>query len=275
MNEKWFQTATFKGFPFEERADVILDADSFKNSDFFEIDVLFVPENLMEKYSVHSVIPHHVFLSTGMEGDEKLSEIIETFKGRNYFGQIGHDVVNLFSPFLDFEYLSKDAILKRAEAGISFGKKLNAIAHLSQNDFGKPQNITDRESVFLFSEMCRKRGIKAKIGHIANETSSNLNKKMITFIFTEILDNWKKHSLGNEKMFVDALESKIIFTNKTDLELNNRFLKAILKRPFLSFDKHHRSSGLGLFIVALASSLGGFKWEVSIKDSIFTLSLSF
>jgi hypothetical protein len=275
MKKKWFQTATFKGFPFEDRADKILDKDSFKNSDFFEIEVLFIPQDLIKEYAVHSVVPHHVYISNGSENDEQLSEIIETFKGRNYWGQIGHDVVNLFSPFLDFEYLSKDSVLKRAKTGVAFGKKLNAVAHLLQNDFGEKQFISDRDCVFLFSEMCRKTGIKAKIGHIADVSNVLLNKKMISFVFTEILDNWKNHSLGDEKMFVDAVESKIVFSNKTDLNFNSKFFKAILKRPFFSFNNSRHFSGLGLFIVSLACFLGGFKWDIVIKDSVFYLTLSF
>ena len=97
----------------------------------------------------------------------------------------------------------------------------------------------------------------------------------MTCVIDEILANWKMH--GKSEFSINIADEKtIVFKNDYDPASlkNTGSRKEELAKPFVK-GAFSKGSGLGLYMIELASLEGGFTWNLSADEKYFSLSLVF
>ena len=187
----------------------------------------------------------------------------------------GHEIVNIMTPLEHIEYLEDEIIAARVARGERLGKMLGRIARiLGCGNTDEPYDFS--EFIYDIKEKCRKSGIAASI---ENKNYSSIdtikNKNLVSNAIDEILMNWKMH--GKNEFAINITDDKtIIFTNGYDHSSlkNIGRTKEELSKPFVK-GSSSKGSGLGLYVIELASREGGFTWNLSADEKYFSLSLSF
>jgi hypothetical protein len=187
----------------------------------------------------------------------------------------GHEIVNIMTPLEHIEYLEDEVISARVTRGERLGRQLGRIARIINcgND-GEPYEFT--EFVYDIKEKCRKEGISASIENKNYQSIDTIkNKKLLSTVIDEIVMNWKMHG-RNEFSINIADEKTIVFTNDYDPSSlkNIGRTKEELSKPFVK-GPSAQGSGLGLYMIELASKEGGFTWNLSADEKYFSLSLFF
>lgn len=273
MNKKWFKSAAVAGSGFEHLADGIVDISEITNELLREIDLLFV-KNKRDFFSKFRFNGSTVICDEPVPLKDQENFILMS-PGELFTSRIGHDVVNIFTPFEHFEYLEESVIKDRISHGIKFGRQINIIGHLLQNTKKWSENRYDFDNFILTVQgMCRKSGIEIKIKNPHEYRIDTIpDADIMDPVIDAIVSNLKMH--GNGGFELDVINGKeIIFRNMFDSSLNFNRLKARLRCPFIK-RTNSPGSGLGLFIVSLSSVRGGFDWDISVKENCFYLSLSF
>ena len=176
----------------------------------------------------------------------------------------GHEIVNIMTPLEHIEYLDDEVISARVARGERLGRQLGRIARIVNCE--KSDEVYEfTEFVYDIREKCRKEGISASIE----------NKKLLSLVLDEIVINWKMHG-KNEFSINIADEKTIVFTNDYDRSSlkNIGGTKEELCKPFVK-GSSSTGSGLGLYMIELASLEGGFNWNLSADEKYFSLSLVF
>ena len=187
----------------------------------------------------------------------------------------GHEIVNIMTPLEHIEYLEDEVISARVRRGERLGKTLGRIARIINCEkSAEPYEFT--EFVYDIREKCRKEGISASIENRNYQSIDTIkNKKLLSTVLDEIVMNWKMHG-KNEFSINIADEKTIVFTNDHDPSSlkNIGRTKDELSKPFVKGPSSN-GSGLGLYMIELASKEGGFTWNLSADEKYFSLSLSF
>jgi hypothetical protein len=273
MSEKWFKSAAVAGSGFEHLADGIVDISEITNELLREIDLLFV-KNKRDFFSKFRFNGSTVISDEAINLEDQEKFILMS-PGDLFISRIGHDIVNVFSPFEHFEYLEESMITDRVSQGIKFGRQINIIGHLLQNTKTWSDNRYDFENFILTIEgMCRKAGIEIKIINSGRHRIDTIpDADIMNPVIDEIVSNWKMH--GTEKFELEIVSSReLIFRNKISSSFNFERAKARLRCPFIK-RTNSPGSGLGLFIFSLSSVRGGFDWDISVQENCFYLSLVF
>ena len=197
-----------------------------------------------------------------------------TMCGR-FLTELGHEIINIMTPLEHFEYLEEEMIAARVARGERLGKQLGKIArYISHDTTGEPYEFS--EFIYDLKDKCRDLGISASIENKNYQSIDTMKgRNIILTVLDEILMNWKMHG-KNEFAINIADERTIVFKNDYDPS----FLKNIgktkeeLSRPFVKRSSA-QGSGLGLYVIELASREGGFSWNLSADEKYFSLSLSF
>ena len=187
----------------------------------------------------------------------------------------GHEIVNIMTPLEHIEYLEESVISARVKRGERLGRQLGMIARIINCEKNaEPYDFS--EFVYDIKEKCRKLGISASM---ENKNYSSIdtikNKKLLSTAVDEILMNWKMH--GKNEFSINIADDKtIVFTNDYDpASLKNiGRIKEDLSKPFVK-GASSAGSGLGLYMIELASNEGGFTWNLSADEKYFSLSLVF
>lgn len=187
----------------------------------------------------------------------------------------GHEIVNIMTPLEHIEYLEDEVVAARVARGERLGKSLGRIARIINCEkSAEPYDFT--EFVYDLKEKCRKTGISATIENKNYQSIDTItNKNLVSTVIDEIITNWKMHGKGGFAINI-ADEKTIVFTNTYDASSlkNIGRTKDELLRPFVK-GPSAQGSGLGLYIIELASLEGGFTWNLSADEKYFSLSLFF
>ena len=187
----------------------------------------------------------------------------------------GHEIVNIMTPLEHIEYLEEDMITARVARGERLGRQFGRIGRLiSGENENEPYEFS--EFIYNIKEKCRSLGIKVSAeNRNYNSIDTIKGKNLILTVLDEILMNWKMHG-RNEFSINIADEKTIIFKNDYDpASLKNiGSTKEELSKPFVK-GASSKGSGLGLYMIELASQKGGFTWNLSADEKYFSLSLSF
>ena len=187
----------------------------------------------------------------------------------------GHEIVNIMAPLEHIEYLEEDMIAARVARGERLGHQLGRIGRLiCTEQSGEPYEFS--EFVYDIKEKCRKLGIKASMENKNYQSIDTIKcKTLVSNILDEIIMNWKMHGKSEFSINI-ADERTIVFTNDYDqASLKNiGSSKDELVRPFVK-RASSQGSGLGLYMIELASKEGGFTWNLSADEKYFSLSLVF
>lgn len=187
----------------------------------------------------------------------------------------GHEIVNIMTPLEHIEYLEDEVVAARVARGERLGKTLGRIARIiNYEKSGEPYDFT--EFVYDIKEKCRKAGINATMENKNYQSIDTIkNKNLVSNAVDEIIMNWKMHGKGGFAINI-ADEKTIVFTNAYDQSSlkNTGRTKEELSKPFVK-GPSAQGSGLGLYVIELASREGGFTWNLSADEKYFSLSLSF
>ena len=192
-----------------------------------------------------------------------------------FLKETGHEIINIMTPLEHFEYLEEEVIVARVRRGERLGKQLGRIAkYISHDNTLEPYDFS--EFIYDLKDKCRNLGISASIENKNYQSVDTIKgRNIISNVLDEILDNWKMHG-KNEFSINIADEKTIIFKNDYDPSSlkNTGRTKDELSKPFIK-GSAAKGSGLGLYIIELASREGGFSWNLSADEKYFSLSLSF
>lgn len=273
MNKKWFVTAALKDSGFEHLADNILEPSEITGEMLKKIDLLFVKDKAGffsgTRFSGSTVISDKpVFV----EDQEKY--LLFSY-GETFISRIGHDVINLFTPFEHFEYLEPEIITERVSQGIRFGRQINTIGHLLQNTRQQNTRFYDFDNfIQTINDICRKSSINLTIkGKSSNRIDTIPDTVIMRPVIDEIISNWVFHGSGDFELEIKS-SREVIFRNSFKGSFSFERPKATLRCPFTK-RTNSPGAGLGLFVVSLSSVAGGFEWDISIKDNCFCLSFVF
>lgn len=187
----------------------------------------------------------------------------------------GHEIVNIMTPLEHIEYLEEDVVAARIARGERLGCLLGRIGRLISGKNGnEPYEFS--EFVYDIREKCRKLGISASIENKNYQSIDTIkDKNLMSVAIDEILMNWKMHGKGEFSINI-ADEKTIVFKNDYDpvslKNIGNTMEK--LSQPFVKGSSAN-GSGLGLYMIELASQKGGFSWNLSADEKYFSLSLFF
>ena len=187
----------------------------------------------------------------------------------------GHEIVNIMTPLEHIEYLEEEMVAARVSRGERLGRQLGRIGRLILNEnSATPYDFS--EFIYDIKEKCRKLGISATM---ENKNYSSIDtikgKTPLSNAVDEILMNWKMHGKGGFSINITD-EKTIVFKNDYDPASlkNTGCTKEELAGPFVK-GASSKGSGLGLYIIELASKEGGFTWNLSADEKYFSLSLFF
>jgi len=273
MSEKWFKSAAVAGSGFEHLADGIVDISEITNELLRNIDLLFVHDR-KDFFSKFRSSGSTVICDKAIPLEDQEIFLLMS-PGDLFISRIGHDIVNIFTPFEHFEYLEENMITDRVAHGIRFGRQINIIGHLLQNTKHAQPGFYDFDNFILtVQNMCRKSGIDIKTANSGKYRIDTIPDTVIMNpVIDEILSNWKMHGSGGFELEIVS-NTEMIFRNDFDCSFNFERPKAMLRSPFTK-RTNSQGAGLGLFIVSLSSVRGGFDWDISVKENCFYLSLSF
>ena len=182
----------------------------------------------------------------------------------------GHEIVSIMAQLEEEEILSA-----RVTRGERLGRQLVRIGRLTSGENGnEPYEFS--EFVYNIKETCRNLGISASMENKNYQSIDTIKgKNLILNVIDEILMNWKMHGKSDFSINI-ADEKTIIFKNDYDsASLKNvGSTKEELVKPFVK-RASSKGSGLGLYMIELASKEGGFTWNLSADEKYFSLSLSF
>jgi len=271
---KWYQTAAVSGSGFEHLADTIVLLDELNNDILRNIDLLFIKDcaDYYNKFRFYN----HIALSESPIPKEEQEKFILQNPGINFLSRLGHDVINLFAPFEQHEYLEKNVLNERVEFGLRFGKQINIIGHLLQNSkIGKHEEMDPEDFIYNVKTLAQKKGITFKFNEDDTQRAKIIRcpEFIINIILEEIIENCKMHSEGVLNLKIDDF-GNIVFCNTFEVATVKERAKARLRWPFMK-GSQSKGSGLGLYILSVASVKGGFSWDIEIKENVFCLSLSF
>ncbi len=273
MNKKWFKSAAVAGSGFEHLADGIIDISEITNESLRDIDLLFVKDkqDFFSKFRFNG----STVISDIAINSEDQEKFILMSPGDLFISRIGHDIVNIFSPFEHFEYLEENMITDRVNQGIKFGRQINIIGHLVQNTKKWSESRYDFENFILTVQgLCRKSGIEIKIQNPHKYRIDTIpDADIMNPVIDEIVSNLKMHGSREFELAVVS-NTEMVFRNDFDCSFNFERPKALLRCPFTK-RTNSPGSGLGLFIFSLSSVRGGFDWDISVKENQFCLSLFF
>ena len=187
----------------------------------------------------------------------------------------GHEIVNIMTPLEHIEYLEEEMISARVTRGERLGKQLGRIGRLISGENGnEPYEFS--EFIYNIKEKCRSLGIKVSAENKNyNSIETIKGKNLMTCVIDEILANWKMH--GKSEFSINIADEKtIVFKNDYDPASlkNTGSTKEELAKPFVK-GAFSKGSGLGLYMIELASKEGGFTWNLSADEKYFSLSLVF
>ena len=199
----------------------------------------------------------------------------DTFVFSDFLIKAGHEIVNIMTPLEHIEYLEEEMISARVTRGERLGRQLGRIGRLISGENGnEPYEFS--EFVYNIKEKCRSLGIKVSAENKNyNSIETITGKNLMTCVIDEILANWKMH--GRSEFSINIADEKtVIFKNDYDpASLKNAgSTKEELAKPFVK-GAFSKGSGLGLYMIELASKEGGFTWNLSADEKYFSLSLVF
>ncbi len=270
---KWYSTAAVAGSAFEHLGERIIPFEDLDQDILKTIDLLFL-DDVRDFYSKFRLY-HSIALSDKEIPVESQEKFILLHPGANFFSRIGHDIINLFTPFEQFEYLEDKVIKDRVTAGLKFGRQINIAGHLLQGSgFNSSGKMNGEDLLCHLRILARKKGVDIFIENedIFNETIL-CSESILNIVLEEIVDNCKQYSAGRVDLTIEA-EKKIVFKNELKENLDPCRAKSRLRWPFVK-SMRSRGNGMGLFIVSAASVNGGFDWDIKIEKNAFYLSLSF
>jgi hypothetical protein len=273
MSEKWFKSAAVAGSGFEHLADGIVDISEITNELLRNIDLLFVHDRKIFFSKFRS--SGSTVISDKAIPIEDQENFLLMSSGELFLSRIGHDIVNIFTPFEHFEYLEENMIADRVAHGIRFGRQINIAGHLLQNTKKWSENRYDFDNFVLTVQgMCRKAGIEIKIINSDKYRIDTIpDADIMNPVIDEIVSNLKMHGSGGFELEVVS-NTEIVFRNDFNCSFNFERPKAMLRSPFTK-RTNSPGAGLGLFIVSISSVKGGFDWDISVKENCFYLSLVF
>jgi len=273
MATKWFVTGAIAGSGFEELADIVLKSDDLTDEQLKDVDLLFVKDK--SSFLQNKRIGRPVIISDKAIPVSSQEKHILFSTGENFMSRLGHDIVNLFTPFNHFEYLDSDIISDRVDQGLRFGRQINTIGHLLQKD-GRQNGryCSFDEFVLNFQTLCKKNSIDFNILKTGADRIDTIpDTAIMNPVIEEVISNWFLH--GNGKFEFEIVNGKeAVFRNSFQGLFNFERPKAQLRCPFVK-RTNSPGAGLGLFIVSLSSVAGGFDWDISVKENCFSLSLHF
>ncbi|HNZ54071.1 MAG TPA: hypothetical protein PLW78_12780 [bacterium] len=273
MNKKWFKSAAVTGSGFEHLADETIGFSEISNEKLRGVDLLFV-KNKRDFFSKFRFNGSTVISDMAINSEDQEKFILMS-PGDLFISRIGHDIVNIFSPFEHFEYLEENMITDRVNQGIKFGRQINIIGHLVQNTKKWSESRYDFENFILTVQgLCRKSGIEIKIQNPHKYRIDTIpDADIMNPVIDEIVSNLKMHGSREFELAVVS-NTEMVFRNDFDCSFNFERPKALLRCPFTK-RTNSPGSGLGLFIFSLSSVRGGFDWDISVKENQFCLSLFF
>ena len=199
----------------------------------------------------------------------------ENFVCSDFLIKAGHEIVNIMTPLEHIEYLEEETIAARVTRGERLGRQFGRIGRLISGENGKePYEFS--EFAYNIKEKCRALGISASIeNRNYNSIDTIKGKNLMSNVIDEILMNWKMYGRSEFSITI-ADERTIVFKNDYDpASLKNICgTKEELSKPFVK-GAFSKGSGLGLYMIELASKEGGFTWNLSADEKYFYLSLSF
>lgn len=270
MNDRWFAVGAFSGSPFERHADTLFDRAAPDRQAFVQTDVFYAAP---DDPSLGD-LPGHLLLLHEPLPDDRVAALLEPFPGRNLLSRTGHDIVNLFAPLADHQYLSAQTIARRIERGTRLGQQLNLAGHLLQGDLPTEGRLTVTEFLRQAAATAAQAGIVPALEQRAEKTFATMSERLAVTLLRELTANWLMHSRGDERIIVDGAARTVTFVNRTDYRFPFGRLKAVLRRPYQKFG-NTEGNGLGLFLIALIAHTGGFSWDIASDGSSFSLSFCF
>ncbi len=270
MSDRWFAIGAFSGTPLERHADILFDRAAPDRQTLFETDVFYAAAN---DPSIGDLPGHLLILQEPLPHD-RIAALLEPFPGRDLLSRTGHDIVNLFAPLADHQYLSAQTIARRIERGSRLGRQLNLMGHLLQRDLSTADRLPQSEFLHQFGTLAAQAKISPAIVRVDEGSFPLLSERLAAGLFHEIIANWTMHGRGGERVVIDGAARTVTFTNRTDHRFPFKRLKAVLRRPYQKFG-NMEGNGLGLFLIALIADTGGFSWDIVWDGSSFSLSLSF
>ncbi len=199
----------------------------------------------------------------------------ENFVCSDFLIKAGHEIVNIMTPLEHIEYLEEEMIAARVTRGERLGRQLGRIGRLISGGNGnEPYEFS--EFIYDIKEKCRSLGIKVSAENKNyNSIETIKGKNLMSNVIDEILMNWKMHGKGGFSINI-ADEKTIVFKNDYDPASlkNTGSTKEELAEPFVK-GAFSKGSGLGLYMIELASKEGGFTWNLSADEKYFSLSLVF
>jgi hypothetical protein len=271
---RWYSTAAVSGSGFESLADNIVSFEEIDLNFLKNIDLLFLTNksDFYRKFRLYQCVA----LSDKAISKEDQEKFILLNPGLNFLSRIGHDLVNLFTPFEQFEYLDDGVIYDRVATGVKFGKQINTVGHILQGSkFGNIDEILGEDIAYNIETLAKKSGIKfnMKVNDDFLDKTVSFSECIMDIVIEEIIDNCKNFSKGTVEIMIGK-NAEIVFSNRFDDNLAPCRAKARLRWPFVKSVKS-KGNGMGLFLLSAASANGGFKWDIEIKENIFSLYLSF
>ncbi len=274
MKKPWFLTAALEGSECQERADALFKKESLEKKQFANFDVFFASNNEEREFLSHK-IPPHVMIVDKEEPIELIEQKLYEFSGKDFLSRIGHDIINLISPLIDYQYLSEDIIKKRIDKGSLLGQQINIIGHILQKDMDTKEKSDSLDFISNFKALARKSGIEVEITESGESGHFEMPTEKIMFsVVREIISNLTLHSAGENRVFIEKEQKTIVIMNRTTYEFTCEKPMAVLRRPFYR-QGNNSGNGLGLFILSISSVLGGFKWHLSVENNCFYLYLFF
>jgi len=270
MSDRWFLAGAFADGPFTAQADILFQRGSLDKKLLFETDIFFATPDDPDRGS----LPRHMLILDGASDDAQLERMLIRFGGADFLSRLGHDVVNLFSPLLEDRFLSSAAQTSRVEQGVRFGKQLNLIGHLLQEDLAAGEAVPAEELLFHLTTAARRKNISVTVDREGDASFPTVPARFAGPLAEETVMNWSFHSCGEERITLSSGTRTIILSNATSYAFPYRRLKAVLRRPFQKFGLPE-GNGMGLCIIALIADTGGFSWDIAAQDGRFSLSFSF
>jgi len=270
MSERWFAVGAFSDTSFAEYADTLCDRSAFDPQVLFETDIFLANTHDPD---IHSLPSHLLILDTLLDARE-LEQRLLCFGGRDFLSRLGHEITNLFTPLAEYHYLSPQTITSRVERGLRLGTQLNLTGHILQRDLALDNPLPSDELLERVIATARKKHLSVSVEQRGNRLFSTLSERLANAFTSEIVANWSTHSCGEQSVTVETSTKKFIFHNHTRYSFPYRRLKAVLRRPYQKFGSSD-GNGLGLFLIGLIAYAGGFSWDITAQDGLFSLSFSF
>ena len=270
MNDRWFAVGAFAGGPFDAHADLLFDRAAPDRRALFEIDAFYTdPDD-----PAAAELPAHLLLLHDRLDDASIERLLLPFPGRDFLSRTGHDMVNLFAPLADHQYLAAATILKRVERGTRFGQQMNLLGHLLQGDL-PPSAPLDMDALFRqIAAAAAQAGFTPTVERRGEENFTTMPERLAAAMVREVVANWRSHSRGEERIVLDGARRTLTFHNRIERPFPFGRFKAVLRRPYQKFG-NTEGNGLGLFLIALIAHTGGFSWDIASDGSSFSLSFWF